>query len=367
MRALPCIKRFALPLVAVGCFMALQSPSLSAEPRFGDNSVYVLSNKNPVNSIIQFQRAENGSLTRMREVATGGRGTGPNGPDPLGSQDSLVLSGDGSFLLAVNSGSNDVSVFAVRHGRLFWMSKTRSGGDFPNSLALSDDLVYVLNSKGGTPNITGFRLGLNGTLSWIARVPLPPGSAGANDIRFAPDGSELLVTVAGTNQILVFPVGKDGVAGSPVAQVSAGGNPFGIRFGHNEVALVSEAAGSLSSYQPTGADMLSTISGAVADMQQASCWIAVPRDGKFAWVSNTASGTLSSFAVGDNGDVTLMNSVAADPGGTPIDSALSRDGKFLYVEDSVQGIVTIFGTDGGALMPVGMMPVSAGIQGIAAR
>src|SRR5258708_619291 len=287
MRALPLMKRIALPLVAVGCFTLLQSPSLSAEQPSGDNFVYVMSNKNPANSIIQFQRLGNGSLVWVREVATGGRGTGPNGPDPLGSQDSLVLSGDGAFLLAVNSGSNDISVLGTQNGQLVWKSKTRSGGDFPNSLAVSDDLVYVLNSKGGTPNVTGFRLGLNGTLSWITRAPLPSGSAGANDIRFAPDGSELLVTVAGTNQVLVFPVGSDGVAGSPVTQVSAGGNPFGIRVGHHEVALVSEAAGSLSSYQPAGANMLSTISGAGADTQKASCWIAVPRDGKFAWGSNT--------------------------------------------------------------------------------
>src|SRR5258706_187198 len=105
MRALPLMKRIALPLVAVGCFTLLQSPSLSAEQPSGDNFVYVMSNKNPANSIIQFQRLGNGSLVWVREVATGGRGTGPNGPDPLGSQDSLVLSGDGAFLLAVNSGS----------------------------------------------------------------------------------------------------------------------------------------------------------------------------------------------------------------------------------------------------------------------
>jgi hypothetical protein len=55
--------------------------------------------------------------------------------------------------------------------------------------------VYVLNSKDGSPNITGFRLDVNGRLDWVATVDLPSGSAGANDIRFAPDGSELLVTI----------------------------------------------------------------------------------------------------------------------------------------------------------------------------
>ena len=113
--------------------------------------------------------------------------------------------------------------------------------------------------------------------------------------------------------------------------------------------------------------MLNTISAAVADMQAASCWLSVTRDGGHAFVSNTGSGTLSSFAIDANGVVTLMSSVAANPGGTPVDSALSNDGRFLYVEDSAQGKLLMFRVDGGNLMSMGMLPVSAGIQGIAAQ
>jgi 6-phosphogluconolactonase len=366
MRALPLVKRITVPIFLIAAFVVVESPTLRADSH-AEKFVYVMSNKNPGNSVIQYLRGNNGSLIWLREVATGGRGTGPNGADPLGSQDSLTLSGDGAFLLAANAGSNEISVLGVRNGALTWLSKTRSGGDFPNSITLSGDLVYVLNSKGGTPNITGFRLDVDGSLHWIATVPLPSGSGGANDVRFAPDGSELLVSVSATNQILVFPVSANGIASNPVPQVSAGASPFGIRFGHNEVALIIEAAGSLSSYEPVGADMLNTISGAVPDMQKASCWIAVARDGRSAWSSNTGSGTLSSFAIGSNGDVALLKSVAADPGGAPIDSALSDDGKFLYVDDSAQGKVRMFRVDGADLIPIGVTTVSPGIQGIAAQ
>jgi len=55
----------------------------------------------------------------------------------------------------------------------------------------------------------------------------------------------------------------------------------------------------------------------------------VPRDGKYALVSNTGRGTLSSYSIDANGSLTLLNAVAANPGGAPIDSALSREGKFL--------------------------------------
>src|SRR5438445_9932138 len=156
-------------LLTTGLFLGL-SLDLSAQNSQGDNFVYVMSNKNPRNSVIQFRRASNGSLTWVREVATGGNGTGANGADPLGSQDSLVLSGDGLRLVAVNAGSKEVSVFGTIAGRLTWLSKSPSGGVFPNSVALSGDLVYVLNKNGATPNITGFRLDTSGTLHWIATV-----------------------------------------------------------------------------------------------------------------------------------------------------------------------------------------------------
>ena len=353
-------------LTAMGLVLAVYSIDLHAQ-NLGDSFAYVMRNTTPRNSIIQFLRHSNGSLTFVREVPTGGSGSGPNGADPLGSQDSLVLSGDGSFLLAVNAGSNEVSVLGPRNGQLVWLSKTASRGIFPNSIALSRDLVYVLNSKGASPNISGFRLDVNGVLHWIATVDLPAGDAGANDIQFAPDGSELLVAVSGTNQILVFPVASNGVAGSPVAETSAAGSPFGIRFGHNEVVLIADASGAASSYQLTGADILSTISGDVSDTQNTTCWISVARDGKFALVSNTGSGTLSSFAVGADGDLTLSEAVSANSGGAPIDSALSRDGKFLYVMESQQGKVLIFSVIGGGLSQIGTVTLQEGIQGIAAQ
>ena len=357
--------RIVISIFALAVFLTILPKGAAAQ--IGDNFVYVMTNKKPNNSIVTYHRAGDGSLTLAHETMTGGSGTGPNGADPLGSQDSLVLSGDGLVLLAVNAGSNEISVLGRRGSVLTWLSKTPSGGTFPNSIALSGDLVYVLNSKGDSPNITGFRLDVNGRLHWIAKVELPGGSTGANDIRFAPDGSEVLVTVSPTNQILVFPVASDGTAGTPVEQASAGGSPFGIRFGHNSDAIISEAAGSVSSYQLTGADMLNVISGAVSDTQKATCWIAVPRDGKFALVSNTGSGTLSSYSIDANGILTLLNAVAANPGGAPIDSALSRDGKFLFVDESAQGKVLIFRVNGGSLTPLGSVSLQEGIQGIAAE
>jgi 6-phosphogluconolactonase (cycloisomerase 2 family) len=343
----------------------MASVNVFAENSGGDNFVYIMSNQNPANSILQFQRAANGALSFVREVATGGSGTGANGADPLGSQDSLILNGDGQLLVAANAVSNDLSVLNARNGQLTWLSKTSSGGEFPNSVTLSGDLLYVLNS-GGTPNLTGFRLDSHGALHWITTVPLPAGIVKPNDVRFSPDGDHILLTASGSNQILVFDVGDDGVASAPSVESSAGGSPFGVRFGHDSVAVISEAAGSASSYRLND-DSLHVISSAVSDTQQASCWISVNRSGKAAYVSNTGSGTISSYAIDADGALTLLNPVAANPSGAPIDSALSHDSQFLYVVESAQSKALIFKASKGVLTPIGMVPVPAGSQGIAAH
>jgi len=88
-------------------------------------------------------------LKKRSMVPTGGLGGTGNGVgalDPLGSQDSLVLSGDGTRVLAVNAGSNDLSVLGAGENGLKLLSKISSGGEFPNSVAVRGNLVYVLNA-----------------------------------------------------------------------------------------------------------------------------------------------------------------------------------------------------------------------------
>ena len=144
--------------------------------------------------------------------------------------------------------------------------------------------------------------------------------------------------------------------------------PFGIRFGRNGIAIVSEAAGSASSYDFDAADMLQVISGAVPNTQKASCWISMNRSDTYAYVSNTGSGTLSSYQIDGGGALTLSNAVAANTGGAPIDSSLSRDSKFLYVVDSATGRIVILRVDGGNLTPTGnISSLPTSIQGIEAQ
>lgn len=337
--------------------------------------VYVATNQTTGNAVIQYSRAANGALTKIGQVSTGGLGGTGNGVDdvdPLGSQDALVLNGTGSLLLVVNAGSNQLSSLSAGAAGVHLLSTVSSAGSFPNSVALSGNLVYVLNAH-GTPNISGFRLTSTGVLQPIAGSTrnLPGGSTAApHDLRFSPDGTRLLVTEDVTNQIDVFQLNNAGLATGVTSTPSAGSGPFGIRFGRGGTLLITEAnTGSVSSYTLTAENTLNVISAAVSSTQQATCWMSLTADGKFGFTSDTGSGTLSTYHVAANGTLDLESAIAGSLGsGAPLDSALSSGSAFLYVLDSALGRIVFFQVNGASLKQIGSITgLPTTIQGIAAQ
>jgi DNA-binding beta-propeller fold protein YncE len=321
--------------------------------------VYIATNDPKENAVIQYRRGSDGSLTKIKTVRTGGRG-GMFDPatsiDPLISQDSLVLSRDGLQLLVVNAGSNELSLLREAYAGLQLASTVPSGGVFPNSVALHGNLVYVLNAK-GTPNVTGFTLTAEGLkpISGSKRE-LPGGMTPVpHDVRFSPDGTRLIVTDEGNNQIVVFRVRNSGLLGKVETHASEGTVPFGFSFGRADTLVVTEAVtSSASSYKLTGATGLEVISSAVPNGQAAACWIAITENGRIGFVSNTASGTISSYRIHRDGSLSLVQAVAATVRkGAPIDFALSSDSEFLHVIDSALGRIFTYSVDGARLIERG--------------
>src|SRR6516165_363651 len=144
------------------------SASASAGASAVVGHVYVNDNTTGTNTIGAFARHADGSLTPEAgsPFVAGGAGTGSG----LASQGALQLSADGRFLIAVDAGSNQISVLRIRPGgslRLVSHGVVSSGGLLPDSVAVFGDLVYVANSGNGGSNYTGFRLRPNGRLDPI--------------------------------------------------------------------------------------------------------------------------------------------------------------------------------------------------------
>ena len=347
--------------------------SVRAERASG--AVYTMSNATTGNQILAFDRGPAGTLTPSGSFATGGLGSGGG----LGSQGALTLSENDRWLLAVNAGSNDVTLLATDDDGLRWLDKVPSGGTRPVSVTIHHSLVYVLNA--GSDSVSGFRLQPHGQLSPIAGStrPLSGSATGPAQVQFSPDGRVLVVTEKATNLILTYAVDEDGFLGPPQVQPSHGATPFGFAFGIRRQLFVSEAFGgapdssAVSSYGVAANGTLDLVSPTVATHQTAACWVVVTEGSRFAYTTNTGSGSISGYDIDKNGTLTLLNAdgrtADTGAGSAPTDLALSENGRFLFVLNSAAhsiGTFRILRT--GQLEPVATIGgLPSGANGLAAR
>jgi len=371
--------RFRL-LIAVLFLSKLFSfiPATSAQGQEG--AVYIASNETTGNRVLQFFRGEHGVLTPASSVNTGGLGTGAG----LGNQGGVVLTDDDQWLLVVNAGSNDVSVFSVDSDShsLQLVDRVASGGQRPVSIAAKNGFVYVLNAGGtvgGTDNISGFRLTGQGQLSPIpgSSAPLSAPNTAPAEIHFGVDNNALFVTEKSTNRIDVFQLDDDGAIRSSRSFSSTGVEPFGFSVSRIANAiLVSNAAGgaanasSVTSYTSAGTT-LSVLAGPASTNQTAACWVVTTRSGRFAYTSNTGSGSITGYSIAADGTPTLLNSdgITGIAGKSPIDSGLTLGDRFLYVLNTGDHTISGFSVAGnGSLSAIGttsgLPPAS---NGLAAR
>lgn len=341
------------------------APEFDQAASFGSGSavtgaVYTMTNAMGNNEVLVFPRFANGMVGDPTAVATGGAGNGGG----LGSQGAVILSDNGRWLLAVNAGSSELSVFAAHHERVTLSDRVASGGQMPVSVAIHGRLVYVLNA--GVPNnVTGFWLSNDGVLSPVpgSSRALSAAATGPAQVSFTNDGRTLVVTEKATNLITTYPVDSTtGLLGVASFITSEGQTPFGFAFDRQGRLLVSEAFGgaagasALSSY---ARDSFSPISSSIGSGESAACWVVTTKDGRLAFVTNTASGSVSSYGIANNGSLSLLHAVAASTGAGsgPIDMALSGNGRFLYVLATGNGTVRPYSINAdGTLTGLGPVP-----------
>lgn len=351
------------------CLLAMVPQLAFAGGRSHAGAVYAMTNASEGNEVVVFNRNAQGLLTLADSYLTGGSGF-EGGIDALGSQGALILSPDKRWLCAVNAGSDEISVFRVLPDGLKLTGTVESGGNFPTSLTLYHNLLYVLNA-GDNPNITGFRLSHRGELTPLADSTrdLEPGAY--SQVDFDPQGRVLVLTQRDTHAIHVFSVDRQGLPSDmPVTSASEGGGPFGFLFDQRGHLLVSEAgSGAVTSYAIQSDYTLRVLTPSEPNGQAATCWITGNHRG-LVYTSNTGSNTLSAYKLrAGSGDLMLLEEEAGT-GNAPIDSTMPENGRFLYVLNATDGTIGMFHvepdgtlTDLGA---VGGLP-SPFAQGIASR
>jgi 6-phosphogluconolactonase (cycloisomerase 2 family) len=338
-------------------------------------AVYTMTNAADGNRILIFERLHDGKLRFADAVRTGGAGTGTG----LGNQGGVTLSRNERWLLAVNAGSNTITVFQVsRHG-LKLVEHQASGGPRPISVTEHRGLVYVLNH--GNDTITGFRLRPGGRLTPILDSTRSLSASGTDpaQIGFTRDGETLVVTEKATNMISTFDVDRDGRPGDIRVHPSSGPTPFGFAAGRRDHLFVSEAFGgatdasALSSYDIDRHGRLAVISGSVGTNQTAACWVALTPNGRYAYVTNTGSGSVSGFAIDFDGAIAPLDedgrTGATGDGSMPIDLAVTDDGDVLYTLNGGNATIGVFRIRrDGSLRPLPFVSgLPSGLNGLAVR
>ena len=371
----------ALGLAAAGGLAAFAGPASAADlpgtAGAAPPAVFVQTDNPAGNQVIVFAQQPGGQLSQEQVVSTGGLGGAEAGANNLASQGSLTYDPGHHLLFAVNAGSDTISVLSVegRHVRLNQVLS--SGGEFPNSIAVHGNLVYVANA-GGAGSVSGFSIlgqhvvPIAGSARSLGLDDTNPSNfhTGPGQVIFSPNGSELLVnTKEATNSIDVFQVGPAGyLSAAPAVTPDDSSGPFAFAFtpsGQLVVAEVAIAALHTFAFGPHGT--LTSLAASVPDGQVAQCWV-IAADG-FYYVANAGSADLSEYTVAADGTPSLVAAVAAQTGTGSIDLTASADGKYIYAEAGAGG-GTVFElriNSDGSLSPIGSVPgLGADIEGIAA-
>jgi 6-phosphogluconolactonase len=373
------LSRAAAPLALLVGFLAGPSVAFAHSERGAGwawrppTYVYLDNNTAGTNTISGFSRSADGALTALpgSPFPAGGAGLGAG----LASQGAIQATKDGRYLLAVDAGSNQISVLRVGwDGSLTPTagSPFASGGVEPDSIAVNHGLVYVSNSGAGGTNYTGFALSPSGQLYPIpgSTVTLPAGS-GPGEIVLNSNNTRLAGMRVTTSLIDSFTLDRSGrphaAPGSPYPAQGLG--PFGSQFrptnpdqlfvdnAHNGTGL-----GTVSAFTDLPNGALSPIGASpFPDFETAPCWQVISPDGRFLYALDTGSAEISTYAIAWDGTLTLLSNtpLSATPGVTGTDVALSPDGRTLYVNMGKSNAVSAFSVHGGTVRQLPGSPTPA--------
>jgi 6-phosphogluconolactonase (cycloisomerase 2 family) len=333
--------------------------------------VYVLSNDyhEGANAVLAYRHMSDGTVVPLPGSPFLTRGAGVGNPQevlgPDDTDDPLVISPDGQYLLAVNGGSNTVAVFSIgRDGALTPVpgSPFASGGQTPCSVAVNGRFVYVANKSFDPlhtitelPNYVSFTIDGGGRLEQVpgSKVEVPAGSSPSqvlvsNDHRFL-FATDFLGFMLGAKDaqpvgtLVSFDLQGSGALkwapGAPYMLPSADGGALGLAINPSYPILyvgfpVASAVGVYGIDELTGAlSLQNTVSAGAA-----ACWLRTDVDGRHLYVLNSGENSVGVYSLANPGAPVFISKLVLKDGGNPLSGGdfslgFSPDGGTLYVVD----------------------------------
>lgn len=332
---------------------------------YAQSFVYTDNDTFGANSVTGFSVASNGTLTNIGTFATGGTGGGGGFFASNRARVRMV----GNRLYVANDGSNNVSGFDINPstGALTLVPGSPfSTGGLSGGIGISLDCTpngqFLIAANTGSNNITVFSVAANGALTPVAGSPFAAGGQ-PDGVKVTPDGKFLSVALFFNDAIGMFSIAANGVV-TPVP-----GSPFNSPGAGSVAGVEINCAGNLlfaaqANFGGTDVDVFNIAANGTLTLVQSSnnpgvgdnsnVAVLSPNQ-QFLFVSNQFSNSVTVFSVAANGMLTLVpGSPFGGTGGEPSGVVTNAAGTFLFTANFDNSTVTSFSIGGnGALTLVG--------------
>lgn len=339
---------------AAALFVVCASMALCVGCSTSSSSRYLFAAIPASNEIVIFREDPNSGI--LTELA--------GSPVTAGSAvQSLIVHPSGKFLLAANTGENDVSLFTISTvGALSEVTPRTAVGTAPTLLAMdaAGSFLYVGNS--GSQNISVFSINSSTNPPTLAQVSGSPFQIGLSPINMAvaPSGGFLYVTGPGTpGYIEVFSL-TQGVLG-PVSNSFTGRGPYGLAISSSGgfLYVANRLDNSISEFTVNSDGTLTEFSGSpIGEQYSAPDALLIDKSGKYMYVANQGSNNVAGFSVGSNGALTLLTSSPFATGAQPEALAIDSGGKYVFVGNQTTPQIQSFSLDGSSGTLTSVQPYS---------
>ncbi|TDL19074.1 hypothetical protein BD410DRAFT_727624 [Rickenella mellea] len=319
----------------------------------------VITNQPEGNQVVSTNIGSDGTLTFGQAFSTQGNGlhgvTDPNGPDPLFAQGAVKVSPAAQALIAVNPGSNTVSMFSIDPNDPSSLTlvgtPADSQGEFPMSLAFNKAGTMACVLNGGKVNGVGCfsvdaKQGLVAMANSVRPLGLnqttpPAGPAGTTShVIFSEDETKLIASVKGVPPtpgfLATWDIAADGTLSQNFTQStpSAGGLlPFSMTVIPGKNAVLATDAG-------IGFDIFDFSKGSSASSsivpingQGATCWSSFSKQTGNFYLTDIDTATVTEVNVDANLKGSIVKQYPQGKGSGTIDNEIATIGgnDFMYV------------------------------------